>query len=92
MPETRMNTGFFARQNGSRYWIDTIFSNPVLQENHSKMTSKTVLLNDKFSRTVFCLSYFFFQGIYSLRSLLSSQVCGQFSFHSKYSSHVICPA
>ena len=76
-PETRMNTGFFARQNGSWYWIDTNFSNPALRENDSKMTSKTVLLNDKFSRTVL-LVLFLFQGIYSLRSLLSSQVTAWF--------------
>ena len=43
-PETRMNTGFFARQNGSWYWIDTNFSNPALRENDSKTTSKTFLL------------------------------------------------
>ena len=34
------------------------------QENNPKRTSKTALLNDKFSRAVFCLSYLFFrQGI-----------------------------
>ena len=44
-PEARMNTGFFARQNGSRYWIDTNFSNPVLQEEHFKMPNKATLLN-----------------------------------------------
>ena len=63
------------------------------QENNPKRTSKTALLNDKFSRAVFCLSYLFFRQE-TLGSCFpqSSQVAGQFSFHSKYSSLVISPA
>ena len=34
---------------------------PVHEENKSKRTSKTALLNDKFSRAIFCLSDFFFR-------------------------------
>ena len=62
--QTRMNTGFFpvhiALDTGLILFVSARYS----QENNPKGTSKTALLNDKFSRAVFCLSYLFFrQGI-----------------------------